>query len=411
MVPLSFPDSSYLAGHIYLARQPIFNAALEVLGYELLFRSSTDNVALIEDGNQATSRLIINTFLELGLNALTSNKLAFINLTRDFLTGALPLPFLPEQVVLEILEDISADAESLAGMRALAEQGYTLALDDFILADNNRDFVSFASIIKVDIRVFDVAGLRAQVRTLRQFPVQLLAEKVETQAEFELCRSLGFDLFQGYFFSRPVVISGRELSPNQLTLLEILARLQVPDCNLKELEEVISYDVGISYKLLKIINSSFYGMTRKVDSIQHALVILGLNTLKNWVTVISLSMLNDKPAELITLTLMRARMCEQLAPHFDCKADAAFIVGLFSLLDVLLDQPLPVLLETLPLAEDIVAALLQQQGPLGELVAFVTAYALGEWDTSAGQRVPESVAAGVYLQALRWSDEILMELA
>jgi EAL and modified HD-GYP domain-containing signal transduction protein len=398
---------------IYLARQPIFNTELEVYGYEILFRNSATNAALVSDGNKATSTLITNTFVEMGIEAIADNRVAFINMTRDFLIGALPVPVEPGRVVLEILEDISADAESIAGLRALAERGYKLALDDFIMSDSNRALVPLANIIKVDIRPFDTEGLRQQVQKLQPYQVQLLAEKVETREEYTLCKHLGFVLFQGYFFSKPTMFCGRQVPASHLRVLEILARLQQPDCNLKELEALISYDVGLSYKLLRIINSSYYNLGRKVESIQHALVILGLRTLKSWITVLALSSVDDKPRELVTMTLIRAKMCEGLARKFGCKPDAAFIVGLFSLLDIMLDQPLAYLLLNLPLAEDIVDGLMHRKGQAGELLNFVIAYEQGDWSTACSTQhvlLTHNDAVAAYLAALQWARMVSQQL-
>ncbi|MGV3590946.1 MAG: EAL and HDOD domain-containing protein [Gammaproteobacteria bacterium] len=221
------------ASTIYLARQPIFDIQMEVYAYEILFRNSATNSAYIADGNKATSTLITNTFVEMGLEEIADNRIAFINLTRDFLVGKLPMPIEPGKVVLEILEDISADPESIAGTQALAAQGYTLALDDFVISDANRDLIPFASVIKIDIRPFDAEGLRQQVAKLRPYGIKLLAEKVETREEYTLCKQLGFTLFQGYFFSRPTMFSGRQVPASHLRVLEILAPLQAPKCDLK----------------------------------------------------------------------------------------------------------------------------------------------------------------------------------
>lgn len=398
-----------LPSTIYLARQPIFNIGLEVYAYEILFRNSATNAAFIADGNKATSTLITNTFVEMGLEEIADNRIAFINLTRDFLVGRLPLPFGPGKVVLEILEDISADPESIAGTQALASSGFTLALDDFVISDQNKDLIPYASIIKVDIRPFDAHTLQQQVEKLKPYQVKLLAEKVETREEFTLCTTLGFELFQGYFFSKPTMFSGKQVPAGHLRVLEVLAKLQAPDCNLRELESLISYDVGISYKLLRIINSSYYNLNKRVESIQHALVILGLNTLKSWITVIALSSVDDKPRELITMTLIRAKMCENLAGKFGCKPDAAFIVGLFSLLDILLDQPLAYLMLNLPLAEDIVEGLMQRKGPAGELLNFVIEYEKADW-TLAGINLTHSDAVTAYLDALQWTRKISQHL-
>lgn len=390
---------------IYVARQPIFGLDMKVHAYEILFRDSATNAAHVCDGNKATSTLITNTFVELGVEEIADNRIAFINMTRDFLVGTLPMPIAPDKVVLEILEDVSADPESIAGLRALTAQGYRLALDDFVLSDANHALIPFASVIKIDIRPFDVDGLRQQVEKLRPYDVRLLAEKVETREEYTLCRQLGFVLFQGYFFSRPTMFTGKQVPASHLRLLEILAQLQAPDCDLKQLEALISHDVGISYKLLRIINSSYYNLGRKVDSIQHALVILGLRTLKSWITVIALSSVDDKPRELVTMTLIRAKMCEGLAAKFGCKPEAAFIVGLFSLLDVLLDQPLTYLLLNLPLSEDIVDGLMHRKGHTGQLLNFVIDYEQGDW-SAARHDISHDDAVSAYIAALQWARRV-----
>lgn len=397
------PDST-----IYVARQPIFNMEMDVYAYEILFRNSATNAAFVSDGNKATSTLITNTFIELGIEEITDSRTAFINMTRDFLVGKLPVPVAPNKVVLEILEDISADPESIAGVSALAAQGYTFALDDFVLNDANRALLPFASFIKIDIRPFDVDGLYRQVEELKPYGIRLLAEKVETREEYTLCRQLGFVLFQGYFFSRPTMFSGKQVPASSLRVLEILARLQAPDCDLKELETLISHDVGISYKLLRIINSSYYNLSKKVESIQHALVILGLRTLKSWITVIAMSSVDDKPRELVRMTLVRAKMCEGLAAQFGCKPEAAFIVGLFSLLDVLLDLPLAYLLLNLPLAEDIVDGLMHRNGNAGELLNFVIDYEQGDWGVActAAHGVTHNEAVSAYIAALQWARRV-----
>jgi EAL and modified HD-GYP domain-containing signal transduction protein len=276
----------------------------------------------------------------------------------------------------------------------------------------NKDLIPYASVIKIDIRPFDTNGLRDQVEKLKPYGIKLLAEKVETREEYTLCKQLGFVYFQGYFFSKPTMFSGKQVPASHLTVLEILAKLQAPDCNLKELDSIISYDVGISYKLLRIINSSYYNLNKKVESIQHALVILGLKTLKSWITVIALSSVDDKPRELITMTLIRAKMCENLAEQFGCKPDAAFIVGLFSLLDILLDQPLAYLLLNLPLAEDIVNGLMHRTGQTGQLLNFVIDYEQGDWGNActAQHSLTHNDAVSAYLAALQWTRKVSQHL-
>ncbi|MDT8397102.1 MAG: HDOD domain-containing protein [Pseudomonadales bacterium] len=395
---------------IFLARQPIFNRCLQVVGYELLYRSDSGDAANVSDGNQATAQLIINAFLEIGLENLIGNRLAFINMTRDYLLGEIKLPFENTNLVLEVLEDVRVDDDCIAGIKALAGRGFKIALDDFMLTEENRQLLPLASIVKVDILAMDEALLRHQVSVLAQYPVKLLAEKVESDAEFQLCKELGFEFFQGYFFAKPRIVSGRQIPANQLTVLQIIARLQSPDCDLMHLEQIISQDVGISHKLLRIINSSFYGMSSKVDSIQRAMMVLGIRALKNWIMVISLSMLSTKTVELLNISLIRARMCEGLAVWVQCKSESAFAMGLFSLLDALMDQPLPELLARLPLSSEITEALLGRTGALGGLLQAVTAYEKGQWETLENATIPQQSLQPAYVEAVKWSNDIVAQL-
>ena len=259
-----------------MARQPIFDRQEKVFGYELLYRNSKENWCDITDGNLATSELIINSFIEFGIENITQGKYAFINLTRDYVTGEISLPMDPDKVIVEVLEDIDAHPECISGIKELAQNGFIVALDDYVVTDKNKGLLPYAKIIKVDIMGVSKEELVAQLETLKGFSAKLLAEKVETREEFEHCLELGFDYFQGYFFSKPVIIEGKQLKPNQLALLEILTKIQSPECELSELDEIIRKDIGMSYKVLKLINSSFYSMPKKIDSIRHAVSIMGL---------------------------------------------------------------------------------------------------------------------------------------
>ena len=404
------PENS-LINEVYVGRQPVFNSELDVFGYELLFRSGHTATANVIDGNQATSQVIINTFLEIGLEQITNHRHAFINLTRDFLLGSIPLPLNREKVILEVLEDVTVDDKLVAALTNLKQQGFVIALDDFILDEKNSVLLPLADIVKVDLMAMTEDELRNQVRQLKEHDLELLAEKIETPDEFKLCKELGFKYFQGYYFCKPRVISGKQLPANRLALLEMISKLQNPDCDIKELETIISRDVAISYKLLRIINSSFFGFSSKVESIQKALVMLGLTALRNWVTVIGLSQVDDKPPELINISLSRAKMCELLAPAMGCKEDAAFTVGLFSMLDVLMDRPLDELLEQLPLAEEIIGALLQNEGVLGKILDIVISYEQGNWQHLDNTiTLDADTVRNHYIESLTWSDEITSNL-
>lgn len=398
------------ASQVFLARQPIFDHLGRVFAYELLYRSGNVDFARIDDAMQATSRLITNTFLNIGLQTISNGKPVFINLPREFITQEVELTLDPGTVVLEVLEDIRADAKALAGLQQLTKRGYTIALDDFVLTDTNREFVPFASYIKVDVLNLSAEELRRQTGVLQQYNVPLLAEKVETEECYRLCQELGYRYFQGYFFSRPAIIEGKELSSNQLALLNILAKLQNPDCQVDELERIVGSDVGLSFKLLKIINSSYYNVGKTVDSIQQALILLGFNTLKKWVTLITLSSSEAKTSELMVNALLRAKHCENIAEGMKMKPDAAFTVGMFSLLDAIMDQPLPVLLEQLPLGADIKRALLQNEGDHGELLQAVANYEHGNWDSINPRFLQNDLMKGAYQKAVEWCDNVRVDL-
>lgn len=396
---------------IFLARQAILDREQELFAYELLFRDGHTNSAQITDANAATTRLLTNTLLEFGIEAISDNKPVFINLPRDYITGALPLPLDPRLVVLEILEDITMDADALAGIAELRQRGFTLALDDFVLDESRRPLLASADLVKIDIRQFSPEALAAEVQHYVDLPLKLLAEKVETHSEFELCLALGFDYFQGYFFSKPLLMEGRELPASQLTLLNLLSKLQDPATTFVEIEALISHDVGISYKLLRIINSSLYNLSRNVESIQHAVVLLGMATLKKWLTLLSLSSVANKPPELVNQILVRARMCEELARSQNLKPEAAFTVGLFSLLDALMDTQLDELVNALPLAPDIRSAITRRSGELGRLLQTVERYERGEWNQLDSALQQPEVLVAAWTAAVTWQRQLREQLA
>jgi EAL and modified HD-GYP domain-containing signal transduction protein len=395
---------------IYIGRQPIFDRDLEVYAYELLFRSGSLNQAADAnapfDGDRATSQVIVNAFIEIGLDQIVGNRRAFINLTRSFVTAATPLPFPQDRVVLEILEDIEPDAEVLAGLRTLAGQGYQMALDDFVFQEDRQALLEVAHIVKIDLMAVPRETLQAEVARLRRHDVRLIAEKVETHEDFEQCRELGFDYFQGYFLSRPNIVQGRQLPPNRLAVLQLLARLQDPQADAGDIERLVAQDVALSYKLLRYINSAFFALPKKIESIRQAVIYLGTRAIRTWVSLLVVAGLDDKPAALVAQAMQRARMCELLAQRARRpQPDAYFTVGLFSLLEALLDAPLESILDTLPFSDGIRDALLRQEGPYGEALACVIAYERGHFLKARFDRLGATEMTDTYLAATHWADQ------
>lgn len=393
--------------NIFIARQPIFDAELDVQAYELLFRDEDVSVANISDGNMASSQVMINAFLEIGIDSISDNRISFINLTRDFIVGRLPLPVAPNAVVIEILEDIVVDEELILALKDFSSQGFMLALDDYTFTDDKKPLFDIVDIVKIDIMDCDRDTLVSDVRALQKCNVKLLAEKVETREDFELCKSLNFDFYQGYFISRPEVIKGQALNPNRISLLEILTMLEDPDCNVDVLENLLSQDVTISYKILRIINSSFFGFRRKIDSVKQAIVSLGMKAIRDWFVILALTSIDDKPRELIMLTLVRARMMQVLAKKKGLNPDPCFTAGLFSSIDAIMDQPMDEVLKELPLSSDISNALVKRQGEVGELLSLVLNYERGNWSEVTGNGISADDLSSAYLESMAWATELM----
>lgn len=384
----------------YLARQPIYDNRLEVAGYELLFRGGLATTANVADGDQATSEVLTSSVVDIGLDNLVGPHPAFINATRTFLDGQLLLPELKSRVVLEVLEDIEIDEGLVGRLTDLSRQGYRLALDDFVYRPECEPLLRLADYVKLDVQALDADELAEHVERVRRHGARLLAEKVEDHAMLATCRKLGFDLYQGFFFCRPNLISGARPEASRAAVVNLISRLQDPDTGLAELEHLVSCDAALAYRLLKYINSAYCGMRTKVASIRQALLMVGTNLVRSWATLLLLSRLGDgKPSELVNTALLRARMCE-LAGAGDLRHHDGeyFTVGMLSVLDALMDMPMEQVVETLPFDTELCDALTERKGDLGTALERVLDYERG---APAGQEV----SAGLYLQALMWATE------
>lgn len=400
------------ATQIFVGRQPIFNRQQNVVAYELLYRANMDNQALFGDGDLATSEVIINSVLDIGLHSIVGKRTAFFNLTGNFIRGDHPLPLDNRQVVLEILEDVVPDEKLIEGMRELARQKFIIALDDFEYRDELAPLLEIAHIVKLEVMGRSREDLEQRIAQLRPFKLKLLAEKVESHEEFELCKALGFDYFQGYFLCRPNVIEGKSLPANRLVIMRLLASLQAPDIDMEELEQLIIQDVSLTYRLLRYINSAALSLPNKIDSVHRALLMIGVKTIKNWVSLLLLSRIDNKPMELMRTALIRARMCELLAEQTGHRAEREqyFTCGLFSVLDALMDRPLSELLDELPLSEHIKLAVNEYQGELGHLLQQVIDYERGDWEALRESGISTQEYRRCYLEAVVWSDESMAAL-
>ncbi len=392
---------------IFIGRQPIYDRNLNVAAYELLYRDSFENRATITDADAASSQMIFSALMDFGLDRLVGAHHAFVNLTRSVLLSEQIWALPKDKVVLEVLETIDPDGPVVEAVTGLAEAGFQMALDDFFYDPSWQPLVDLSHIIKVDVLGMGPDDISAQVAALKGFKGVLLAEKVEDQGCFEHCMGLGFDYFQGHFFCRPKVITSKRVPANRLPVLRLLATLNNPDSSVDELETLISQDVGLSYRLLRYINSAFFSLANRIESIHHALVLLGMRDVKRWATLISMSEATDKPQELMVTAMLRAKMCEIIATAKGFSAaDTFFTVGLFSVLDALMDSPMEEVLEALPISDELRSALLSHEGPQGAVLECVLAYEDGDWDKVVTIELEPTVIRSAYLDAVAWVRDV-----
>lgn len=403
-----------MATDLYLARQPIVAADLTVLGYELLYRAGDETEARFEDGDLASSQVLVSTFLEVGLERIVGSARAYLNMTRAFLTGAVPLPMAPEQVTLEVLEDVAADPEVLAGIEALRRRGYRIALDDYAPGSGSERLLPYADEVKLDVLAVPPAELPGLVTGLSARGLRVIAERVETPEMFEHCRELGCTGFQGFFFCRPQIVRGRALPGMRRSALALVGELDDPEITTQRLEQLIERDAALAYRLLRYINCATFALRREISSIREAIVMLGLRAIRSWATLILYArMEEERPRRTLMRTaLVRARMAELLArDREDAEPGRAFTVGLFSTLDALLEQPLEDLLDSTPLSAEVKLALTDQAGPLGELLARTLCYERGAWAALETRELDIAAHTRAHIEACEWADEQVTLLA
>jgi c-di-GMP phosphodiesterase len=397
---------------VLVGRQPIFNRRMEVVAYELLYRAVDSSRAQPPwDGDKATTQIILNTFSELGLESIVGEHLAFINATENFLLGRLPLPFPPEKVVLEVLEDIPVGEQLIVALQRLTKAGFRLALDDVISLEPIRGILGLASIVKIDLKGVNPSGLLSLVQSCKPYGVKLLAEKVETHAEYAMCFRMGFDFFQGYFLCKPTILKGQHMDVSRLVILQSMSTLQDPNATFESVEQIVAQDISLGYKLLKLINSSYYSLSTPVTSIRQAISLIGFNPLRGWITLLLMSAIENKPHELTVIALLRAKMCELFARAMSLShPETFFLVGLLSVLDALMDMPMSQIIAKLNLSQELVDALMEHKGAHGTILSFVLAYETGNWDTVLLSRLDCQTIQRIYTESIQWSNTLLQNL-
>ena len=386
--------------YFYAARQPILDKEKKLFAYELLFRDSIDNIFPEIDADEATTKMIEASNFNLGISEFTGNKPAFINFTT-------------EEVVVEILETVKPGKRLLAICKDLHEKGYTIALDDYIHQSVWQHFYPFISIIKIDWQDTSIATIKDVKVAIQDFPhIKLLAEKVETYEEYNQALALDFELFQGFFFAKPEMVKTKNLSPSQMAMAELLYETSKKDLDLASITSVFERDVTLSYKLLRYANSAIFKRRNEISTIKQALVTLGSEELKRFLGLIFASNINpDKPSELINAAMVRAKFCELMASEVKppINNSIAFLTGLLSLIDAIVDEELASILSKLPLAQEIKDTLLTRKGPMAALIMLLEFIERAEWSKTAAVRATLDLenddVIKSYNEAIAWADE------
>ena len=398
----------------FIGRQPILNRQQQIIGYELLFRLTGESLsAEFSSDMQAGTNVLVNTISNMGTDWLVGNKLAFINVAESMLESNFLELLQPQRVILEIVETTKPTAELLSRLKDLRAQGFGIALDDFVLTPQTLPFMEFANYVKFDIQQLGIKQVPALSKELRKFPVLQVAEKVETKDEFKQCLDFGFDCFQGFYFAHPETLSAKVINPGYANILNLLNMLR-NNAEIRDIENALKRDVALSFKLLRYINSAGFGLSCEIQSFRHAVTILGYQKLYRWLTLLLVTAGAETGAApaLLKTAVTRGRLVELLGGHFldGQEKDNLFIVGMFSLLDVLLDMPMDKILETLILPDPVCDALLERSGIYGPYLEL--AEACDDPDMLEVPRLCENLLITPdmlnrsHVQALAWVEEI-----
>jgi len=402
---------------IFIARQPIFDLQQNVFGYELFFRSGLDNVFRNAPPNQASAKVMADSALTLSLEVVSGGKLAFINVARDILLND-SISLLPRGLTApEISETIEPDPEVVQACARLKKAGYTLVLDNFVYLEKYADLMNLADIVKIDFLSTPAKECRQVLSRFTAPNVRFLASKLETHEDFRQALGMGYSYFQGNFFSKPLIITSRDVPGFKLNHLQMLQELQSPDVNFDRLETIIKRDMALCFKLLRYINSAHFGLSCKVSSVMHAITLLGAREFKQWASLLVMASLgSDKPDELVIQALIRGRFCESLAPMLGMRQSSQelFLVGMFSVIDAILGRPMREILQDLPLSDEIRDALSGKSSRLRAVFDYAMAYEKGDWKGLSAMAealgLDESGIPALCLKAVNWANSSFGEV-
>ncbi|MCA1058498.1 HDOD domain-containing protein [Rossellomorea aquimaris] len=407
---------------VFVARQPIFDRHQETVAYELLYRNNEINIFPNIDGDQATADVIINSYLNIGLESLSAGKPCFINFTENLLKLRVPTYFNPREIVVEILESVTPNSEVVQVCHELKALGYKIALDDFIFNESNpydRELMKLADYVKVDF-LNTTEAERGSIEVLSNvLGYRLLAEKVETMSHYEEAMEKGYHFFQGYFFSKPKIIATHDVPTYFHSYYSIIQSLEMTEPSIDKISQLIEQDLSLSYKLLKLINSPAYRPKHKIHSIRQAIVLLGLLEIKRWIYVLAVREQVGKRRQLenevVTLCLTRAKMCELLADKHERSSmkSSYFLTGMFSLMETILSMPIDRILKDLPLNDDICNALTGSRNDLKQILELVVSVEKADWAMTEiimeNLKFNKREVMESYHHSCKWTEELLTQ--
>ncbi|MBV9947664.1 MAG: HDOD domain-containing protein [Myxococcales bacterium] len=389
----------------FVARQAILDREGKLLGYQLLFRDAAVDRANVIDPDEATATVLLNTFVDMGLTRVVGESRMFIEFPKQTLLAGYPGLLPSARVILQVPAETEPSIMVMSALSCLRGRGYKIALNRFSPSPEARRLLGVADYVKLDVLETPEGALRASIDCAHAAGVLAVASRVEDRIRYEAVRALGIDFFQGFYLADPQIVADRRASDGT-RVLELLRAVHDPEVTIDRIDEIARSDVLLSYRLVRCLNSAAFALPQRVQSVRHALVLLGLENLRKWASVLALAASPDKPLELTRIALIRAQMCANLAPHVRCDARALFAVGLFSVLDALLDRPMAEILETLHLDPELTLAILRREGKRGAVLGCAIAYERGDWD---GVRLPGASLPAItsaWLRAVAWADEV-----
>jgi EAL and modified HD-GYP domain-containing signal transduction protein len=393
----------------FLCRQPIYDGNREIRAYELLYRrNAADGAAHFSSGDQASADVLLKAFFEIGLSRVSPEQPVFINYTAGLLAVDPILP--PDRCVIEVLEDVPVNSETIACLERMNGLGYQIALDDFVYADAKTPFLRLADYVKLDWRGLSAVEFRSHVKLLKGFRLKIIAEKIESEEEFQTSRALGCDLFQGYYLRKPEVVRGRSIPANRLSALSLLSECMNPDQSAGAIAAIIGRDPALIYGLLRLANSALYGRHGNIQSPVQAVSMVGMDRILRWASLLVLSGYDDCPIGYLQFALQRARSCEIVAQSNGCPAQLAYMTGLLSTLDSILNAPLADIILPLPLDGQFKRAILQHEGKLGSVLEAVLGYEAGNFDTAIHHDIPIHGVQNAFWEAAGYSVSMITDL-